>query len=211
MGKWNMSVSALARSMVLESRKMHVKATLILLLLAVCSMACQPEKSPQDEQAFRLGLAEDYRFRESMVAGIPFIQEEDTLFSFLEEGDLVLRFNSAHCMDCLKPIFEYLQTIQTGEIQSLYLIGSFDSDLQFKSYLKKQNVDHLKHLNIPSNSFSAPLEALPGPYLFRVGKQHTASRTFILDKYFQELNLRYLTALIKESQITQPTKESTAP
>jgi hypothetical protein len=129
----------------------------------------------------------------------------------LEEGDLVLRFNSAHCLDCLKPIFRFLSSLDGEEHHSLYLIGSFDSEVQFKSYLKKQKVDHLKHVNVSANSFSAAMEALPCPYLFMVGAENTASRTFILDKYFKALNLRYLDALIKESLMEKRIKAEAAP
>lgn len=171
----------------------------VRLFWSICSlfmMSCHTAHKNLDMEIFLLELAKDYRYFEGLANGAPIFSQRALDHSWINSDDIVIRFKSSQCLDCLIPIFNHISSLSFDEKSKIKLLATFDSEIQLKSFLRKHKVESLSYLNIDEGKISPKLELLPGSFIFRVSKDFTAVNVMILDKYFKDFNLNYLDGML---------------
>lgn len=172
------------------------KQKLFQLLLVFVCLACKPANEKLNMDAFLIDLSKKYRYQEGLANGQVIFLKPEFDCSWLHEGDIIIRFKSSQCLDCLIPFFKHISNLSDDNKSRIKLLATFDADNQLKSFLKKHKVDDLFFRNIDAEVIEPQLESLPGPFVFKISKEFTVLNVFILDKYFNDFNITYFDGLL---------------
>lgn len=170
-----------------------------IFIILFCCLLISCEKQVNNNSDYLIELANDYRLLESKLSNSDIFHSYQEGEKFIQHGDIIVRFKSSQCLDCMKSILEFLAKNENEILGYVKLLASFDSDIQLKSYLRKNQVDGFQFQNVDSNFLNKELESIPGPYIFKVSN-NKVSQLVILDKHFENFNLRSLSLLIQNSR-----------